>query len=271
MTGEEMRRLMWGRASISSPVKITKKKLKDPYNLHQESDFTNAMDMLQFANDPATGVGGIPLTTAPKTATAEKSPPAPDPLRELIILSDRQPSVHDPQFFAGLQQLANKAFALVEQTLKTQPIKISALANGTVPTATTVAMTTTTTTSITSTLSTAVTPTLAAVGTPVLIPIDPAAAIPLAPSLTNLFQDPKEIVDPKKLDAFLKMLAEVETEESDGGGPILGKLSLARRTRTALSKAPIRKEIVGEAGEDPFITSVWQHQIPETPAEPVSN
>lgn len=78
-----MRRLMWGRASISSPVKITKKKLKDPYNLNvnADSDFTNAMDMLTFGADAD--------ASSKTTAVKEKLPPAPDPFRELIIMSDK--------------------------------------------------------------------------------------------------------------------------------------------------------------------------------------
>ncbi|EDW30608.1 GL26755 [Drosophila persimilis] len=71
----------------------------------------------------------------------------------------------------------------------------------------------------------------------------PAVTIPLPmTTLGNLFQDPKDVVDPKKLEEFMAMLAEVETEESDSGGPILGKLSLAKRTHNALSKADIRRE-----------------------------
>ncbi|XP_064555396.1 uncharacterized protein iav [Drosophila montana] len=253
MTGEEMRRLMWGRASISSPVKVTKQKLKDPYNLHTESDFTNAMDMLTFASNPAAS-NGVPLrstTTTTSTATVVAAA-MPDPFRELILMSDQRPDTHDPHYFAGLQQLANRAFDLVEQTLKTQPQlakKMSVSAVG-------------------ATISPAPAPApapAAGAGAGSAQPAKaatPALPVPMASNLTNLFQDPKEIVDPKKLEEFMNMLAEVETEESDSGGPILGKLSLAKRTHNALSKADIKRSPNYDA-QQPHMSSVWGQQLPD--------
>ncbi|XP_039497702.1 uncharacterized protein LOC120455505 isoform X1 [Drosophila santomea] len=246
MTGEEMRRLMWGRASISSPVKVTKQKLKDPYNLHTDSDFTNAMDMLTFASNPASS-NGVTLrsVTAPPPA-----PPAPDPFRELIMMSDQRPETHDPHYFAGLQQLANKAFDLVEQTMKTQPQapmvkKVDSLPVASVASASPAAP------AIPSAAGGA-----AASAAPDLM----AMPLPIS-NLSNLFQDPKDIVDPKKLEEFMAMLAEVETEESDSGGPILGKLSLAKRTHNALSKADIRRDQQGfeghSHGQFQPMSSVW--------------
>ncbi|EDV91710.1 uncharacterized protein LOC6566275 [Drosophila grimshawi] len=248
MTGEEMRRLMWGRASISSPVKVAKQKLKDPYNLHTESDFTNAMDMLTFANNPASSNGvplrtttaGTPGGTAVGTGAGVGAATGvtvaaivPDPFRELILMSDQRPETHDPHYFAGLQQLANKAFDLVEQTLKTQPQLTKKL-----PEATPI---------------------------PVAAPKTPAAAAPPSPALpmamTTLFQDPKDVVDPKKLEEFMNMLAEVETEESDSGGPILGKLSLAKRTHNALSKADIKRTNNFDGNQ--VMSSVWGQQLPD--------
>ncbi|XP_030381037.1 uncharacterized protein LOC115628914 [Scaptodrosophila lebanonensis] len=248
MTGEEMRRLMWGRASISSPVKVAKQKLKDPYNVNMESDFTNAMDMLTFANNPASSAG-VPLrTTAP---AVKEMPSAPDPFRDLIMMSDQRPETHDPHYFAGLQQLANKAFDLVEQTMKTQPSlakrgsALGAPSDGPIPK--------------TATAQPTQSGAASAVADPVPVPI------PLTSNLTNLFQDPKDIVDPKKLEEFMKLLAEVETEESDSGGPILGKLSLARRTHNALSKADINRDhnFDGNGQFDKPMSSVWSHHLPE--------
>ncbi|ALC48690.1 iav [Drosophila busckii] len=243
MTGEEMRRLMWGRASISSPVKVTKQKLKDPYNLHTESDFTNAMDMLTFANNPASS-NGVLLRSATASTVTAAAVATPDPFRELILMSDKRPETHDPQYFAGLQQLANKALELVEQTLKAQPQlakkPVAPAAAAAAPVAATTA---------------------AAAAAPVPdTAATPALALPMPGNLSNLFQDPKEIVDPKKLEEFMNMLAEVETEESDSGGPILGKLSLAKRTHNALSKADIQR---AAHGEGKAMCSVWEQQLPQ--------
>lgn len=143
--------------------------------------------------------------------------------------------MHDPHFFLGLQQLANKAFDLVERTLKTQPIVEKPVA--------------------------------------VEVPTEPldASSVPAAAAMggtfSTLFQDPKEIVDPKKLEEFMRMLADVETEESDAGQPILGKISLARRTRSALSKAQIKKGN-GSGSSDKLITSVWEQHLPVDADEP---
>lgn len=233
---------MWGRASISSPVKVTKQKLKDPYNLHTESDFTNAMDMLTFASNPAASNGVTLRTTATPTVVAAA---VPDPFRELILMSDQRPDTHDPHYFAGLQQLANKAFDLVEQTLKTQPQLAKKMPVPEVG-------------------ATAPAAPVAAAGVAAAQPAKPATPalpVPMASNLTNLFQDPKDIVDPKKLEEFMNMLAEVETEESDSGGPILGKLSLAKRTHNALSKADIKRSPNYEGQSN--MSSVWGQQLPD--------
>ncbi|XP_034490882.1 uncharacterized protein LOC117794351 [Drosophila innubila] len=253
MTGEEMRRLMWGRASISSPVKVTKQKLKDPYNLHTESDFTNAMDMLSFANNPAAS-NGVQLRAATTTTTAAAATAvaaaAPDPFRELILMSDQRPDTHDPHYFAGLQQLANKAFDLVEQTLKTQPQLAKKTA---VP-------------AVGAAVAPAQPPAAETQKNPEIA--SPAMVMPMPGNLTNLFQDPKDIVDPKKLEEFMNMLAEVETEESDSGGPILGKLSLAKRTHNALSKADIKRTSNFDGKP---MSSVWGQQLPDLDLEPAFN
>ncbi|XP_073834263.1 transient receptor potential cation channel subfamily V iav [Musca autumnalis] len=245
MTGEEMRRLMWGRASISSPIKVAKKKLKDPYNLNQEatgghSNLTNAMDMLNFANDPASssGVGFRSSTQGVAEKKEVQQIPAPDPLRDLVLLSEEKPEVHDPQFYAALVQLANKAYELVKNTMKAQqPAQLEEAKPP--PEATSLKDVT-----------------LTKQPEPVASEGGILGDMAMGANLTNLFQDPKDIVDPKKLEEFLKMVADVETEESDGGGPILGKLSLARRTRNALFKVPIPKSTLGDSS-DKLINSVW--------------
>ncbi|XP_017477011.1 PREDICTED: uncharacterized protein LOC108367006 [Rhagoletis zephyria] len=273
MTGEQMRRLMWGRASISSPIKITKKKLKDPYNLNPQNDLTSAMDMLNFASDPATS-SGIQLHSS---LSGQNLPPAPDPLRDLIFLADRRPEMHDPQYFVGLQQLANQALELVEQTMGMHPVPtpatntslLSAAAATTadgMQTATTVGATISSATAANATTTTTTSAAAAAVAAPT-----EDLVTPLSANLTTLFQDPKDIVDPQKLQDFLKMLAEIETEESDGGGrPILGKLSLSRRTKSALSKAQIKRESIG-GSPDKLIPSVWSHTLPQPDEEPEFN
>uniref|UniRef100_A0A182Q619 Ion transport domain-containing protein n=1 Tax=Anopheles farauti TaxID=69004 RepID=A0A182Q619_9DIPT len=90
MTGEELRRIMWGRSSITSPAKIAKKKrpgevddlLGDPFAI------TTAIDVMSFTQDivmVSTETAGpvMPLPgTAPKvtpTASAKPIQPVPSP------------------------------------------------------------------------------------------------------------------------------------------------------------------------------------------------
>ncbi|XP_067635994.1 uncharacterized protein iav [Eurosta solidaginis] len=265
MTGEQMRRLMWGRASISSPIKITKKKLKDPYNLNPQNDLTSAMDMLAFANDPSSSAG-IQLCTTTSTANGL---PTPDPLRDLIFLADHRPDVHDSQYFIGLQQLANQALDLVEQTMGMDPISTPATNNLLLSKTSVATSSILQAPSMTSSIAVTTTTTSTAAADVAGPTVD--LVTPLGANFTSLFQEPKDVVDPQKLQDFLNMLAEIETEESDDGArPILGKLSLSRRTKSALSKAQIKKETIGGSPQK-LIPSVWSHPLPQADDEPVFN
>lgn len=58
-------------------------------------------------------------------------------------------------------------------------------------------------------------------------------------SLSVMFQDPKDIVDPVKEQEFLRKLQELEESDSEGIGcekPVLGKISLIRRAKSAVSR-----------------------------------
>ncbi|XP_017492879.1 PREDICTED: transient receptor potential cation channel subfamily V member 5, partial [Rhagoletis zephyria] len=66
--------------------------------------------------------GADGILTQKQRQQQQNLPPAPDPLRDLIFLADRRPEMHDPQYFVGLQQLANQALELVEQTMGMHPV-----------------------------------------------------------------------------------------------------------------------------------------------------
>lgn len=59
-------------------------------------------------------------------------------------------------------------------------------------------------------------------------------------NLTTVFQDTKDIVDPQKEKEFLEKLRILEESDSDAmqidGGPVLGKVSLIRRAKSAVSR-----------------------------------
>lgn len=58
-------------------------------------------------------------------------------------------------------------------------------------------------------------------------------------SLTTAFKDPKDIIDPVKEREFLQMLRAIEESDSEGlngDRPVLGKVSLIRRAKSAVSR-----------------------------------
>lgn len=194
MTGEEMRRLMWGRASISSPEKILKKKNMDPYNLEQtDNPLGNALDMLNFGQEMSTKI------VTPQSIK--------DPMRELVLAADTK-DITNINYHDTLRTLARSASEFAEKDLPKKDIPI-------IPS----------------------------------LPAMPDTKAPLEgqlPGLKALFQDPKEIVDPKKVEAFYKKLAEIDdTEDSDLSvleKPILGKEAWIQRTRTSFSRIDLLKQ-----------------------------
>ncbi|XP_055912069.1 uncharacterized protein LOC129946068 [Eupeodes corollae] len=229
MTGEQMRRLMWGRASISSPIKITKKKLKDPYNLNPQPGFENALNVINFGQASAT------------TNIMDKSFVS-DPFRDLVLHSELSDGT-DPNYKKCLEKLAIQARTLVEQNLNTdgKPIDTKAVpVHETKP--------------ITQPVGTVAAKTAPAAAVAAALPKQD----PENPEiLHNLFQDPKFAVDPVKLEEFYKMLEEIDTEESDAGcRPILGKLSLVGRTKNALSRPEAVKSMAG-VGFDELARDIW--------------
>lgn len=57
--------------------------------------------------------------------------------------------------------------------------------------------------------------------------------------LSTVFKDPKDIVDPEKEREFLQMLRAIEESDSEGlngDRPVLGKVSLIRRAKSAVSR-----------------------------------
>lgn len=230
MTGEQMRRLMWGRASISSPERVAKKKLQDPYNL-QGYPSTAAVDMLNFTGTDTTM---IPGTTSMLMHSKQYDViHDEDPLRDLMILIETNPTLYqtgqEAHFNVELKRLANRARELVEgHEMRKPPIT----ATKTTSTTSTIHTATTTTTTVTADTTTST----------------PAAGL-LPTNLTNIFQDQKDYVDPEKLKQFLKLLSQIESDENENDDTILGKLSLARRTKSALFRSQ-RKDSINEIRTD---------------------
>lgn len=227
MTGEELRRIMWGRASISSPTKISKKK-RDP---NDPFAIASALDGMSFAQDivmlddeaahvSATGMGkGKGKSSVHPAAVNYK-----DPLRELVLISEKPPQPGDPNYHSNVKILAKEATTLdhVQEVKRDLPTN-----NATVP------------------------PTANTTTTPAPAPAKHATA-------KQLFLDPKETVNVEKEREFLKQLEALEESECEGftERPVLGKISLIRRAKSAVNRSSVLAE-QNEQDEHPLFKLAW--------------
>lgn len=79
-------------------------------------------------------------------------------------------------------------------------------------------------------------------------------------TLTTMFQDPKEIVDPAKEREFLKKLQELDESDSEGIGsekPVLGKISLIRRAKSAVSRTTCEQKA---NDKHPLFHVAWEQE-----------
>uniref|UniRef100_A0A182W5T4 Ion transport domain-containing protein n=1 Tax=Anopheles minimus TaxID=112268 RepID=A0A182W5T4_9DIPT len=287
MTGEELRRIMWGRSSITSPAKIAKKKrpgevddlLGDPFAI------TAAIDVMSFTQDivmvstetvcpimpPTTATTRKPSVTAVPGATvpaakppvpgAVMPPPPPaqrqqparrhstasapatinlgteakldykDPLRELVIISESA-SV-DENYAQNVKTLAIDASTLDH----VHEIDISAMPPPGPP------------------YRRDPTPQQQQQHSAQQQPPGAGAQQQNLGQLT-LFQNPKDVVDPVREREFLKTLEALEDTDSEAGEkPVLGKISLIRRAKSAVSRSTSRKR---KTDQHPLFMIAWE-------------
>lgn len=77
-------------------------------------------------------------------------------------------------------------------------------------------------------------------------------------SLTTAFKDPKDIIDPVKEREFLQMLRAIEETDSEGFNgdrPVLGKVSLIRRAKSAVSRTTADQPPLNE--KHPLFHMAW--------------
>ncbi|XP_059616781.1 uncharacterized protein LOC132261808 [Phlebotomus argentipes] len=241
LTGEELRRIMWGRASISSPTKVTKKK-RDP---NDPFAISAAIDVMAFTHDIVLCGDGMEPdgTMMPQPGTQGKmsvkgslhpsqlmhtSVDYKDPLRELVLISEAI-CVNDKNYMANIQTLAKEATVLeniLEVPLKSKepkpvPVKAAPL---------------------------------------------PPVAVGLQSAANTLFQNPNDVIDPEKEKAFLKQLEALEDTDSEAFGdrPVLGKISLIRRAKSAVSRSASAKR---RNDEHPLFHIAWD----DSPAIPIES
>ncbi|XP_055524196.1 uncharacterized protein LOC129717931 [Wyeomyia smithii] len=251
MTGEELRRIMWGRSSITSPAKVSKKKKgyeEDPFAI------TAAIDVMSFTQDivmvgtdptapvmidptkPATVKPGTippaqPIPEIPpqpalvKRQSVVSAPPAyddyppmkdyKDPLRELVIISETAPA--DDQYAQNIKMLAFDASTLdhiheIDLTRQSQ-IRLEEQKQ------------------------------------------QQQQQQPQTLGQLNPFLDAKDVVDPVKEREFLKTLEALEDTDSEAAEkPVLGKISLIRRAKSAVSRTTSRKK---KTDQHPLFMIAW--------------
>lgn len=86
--------------------------------------------------------------------------------------------------------------------------------------------------------------------------------VTLVPSeVKNLFQDKSDLIDPVKEKEFLMKISAVEESDTEGfmnvERPILGKVSLMRRAKSAVSRSIIERRI---NDKHPLFSVAWEHQ-----------
>uniref|UniRef100_A0A182YCS3 Ion transport domain-containing protein n=1 Tax=Anopheles stephensi TaxID=30069 RepID=A0A182YCS3_ANOST len=303
MTGEELRRIMWGRSSITSPAKIAKKKrpgevddlLGDPFAI------TAAIDVMSFTQDivmvstdtvcpimpPGTMTATKPsVTTVPPGATvtpsnvrplvpgAVQQPPPPppsatqrqqparrhstasapatislgaeakldykDPLRELVIISESA-SV-DENYAQNVKTLAIDASTLDhvhEIDISAMPPPGQSYRRDPGPQQQQQQQ----------------------LSSQQQSGVEAHQQQQQPPQQQNLgqltlFQNPKDVVDPVREREFLKTLEALEDTDSEAGEkPVLGKISLIRRAKSAVSRSTSRKR---KTDQHPLFMIAWE-------------
>lgn len=90
-----------------------------------------------------------------------------------------------------------------------------------------------------------------------VVSVVPPADVGLS-SLSTVFKDPKDIVDPEKEREFLQMLRAIEESDSEGlngDHPVLGKVSLIRRAKSAVSRTSADQTQIND--KHPLFHMAW--------------
>ncbi|CRK89237.1 CLUMA_CG002996, isoform A [Clunio marinus] len=287
MTGEEMRRLMWGRASITSPKKVSKKKKhieeEDPFGLTAALDqMSFAQDIVMIESDPTRNTTVVQMTststTTPITVEPQQTPP-PDYSTVTDIVTSEPSSVTQPPTSDKVQ---------IKTTGKATP---SSTTQSKAPTATTTPAKGIPEKTFNDPLrdlillseviliddeveflrnvkslaedSSCLDYVLEVKSTDLYNQLQQQRKQDLMKSNTleqgiSLFQNPKEIVDPVKEAEFLKTLEALDdTDDSDAvEKPVLGKISLVRRAKSAATRTSATDK--RKSDEHPLCNLAWE-------------
>lgn len=86
----------------------------------------------------------------------------------------------------------------------------------------------------------------------------PIAAAPQdVKNLSTMFQDKTDLIDPVKEQEFLMKINAIDESDTDGVGNVLGKVSLLRRAKSAVSRSIIERKI---NDKHPLFSVAWDSQ-----------
>ncbi|KAL7022581.1 hypothetical protein ACKWTF_012298 [Chironomus riparius] len=293
MTGEEMRRLMWGRTSITSPKKVLTKKKRGAIDEEDPFGLTAALDQMAFAQDivmidtdVAKGTTSVKMTSATIGASETQQ------FEEICTLPDYDSVVSSTTIQTGTTaQIAPSETSVTQPvpSASTQPTPTSTCKSSRAPTATTTPAKGIPEKTFTDPLRD-----LILLSEAILIDdeeeflrnvkslaeesscLDYVLEVKSTDSYNQLqqrkqdlmksvtleqgivlFQNPKEMVDPIKEAEFLKTLEALEdTDDSDAvEKPVLGKISLVRRAKSAATRTSSDKR---KSDENPLFHVAWE-------------
>ncbi|KFB42555.1 AGAP000413-PA-like protein [Anopheles sinensis] len=245
MTGEELRRIMWGRSSITSPAKIAKKKRPGEDDLSDPFAITAAIDVMSFTQDI--------VMVSTETVVVPMAPVAPP-----TTGSRPAPSVPPTATSTSATMFAPHAGGA--SAPRSAPIAPTATGTGGAPPRR---------------HSTASAPAAMGLGAEAkadyrdplreLVMISESTSVDenyaqnvktLAIDASTLDHNPKDIVDPVREREFLKTLEALEDTDSEAGEkPVLGKISLIRRAKSAVSRSTSRKR---KTDQHPLFMIAWE-------------
>lgn len=224
-----------------------KRGIDDPYNVNM-SALGTAVDVMSFAQDivvdTKTNLPCNPQTKKENQMSItynanETSKIFKDPLRELVLISEAI-AIPDANYISNAKTLANAASVL--DNVKEIHVGLGISAKHPIPSA----------------KSSSKPPSAASITQA----SSTTAKTTIVPNLTasNIFQNPNEIIDPEKEKDFLLKLEQLEDTDDDlmGEKPVLGKISLMRRAKSAVSRTSSGKK---KTDEHPLFKIAWDEDF----------
>lgn len=273
MSGEELRRIMWGRASITSPTKISKKKQRemqmaneDPFGLTAALDvmsFTHDIVMLEQEEEIMINPQNKKPVEVQKGVDAAPSGAITDLMGQIQdstvgVQSGPSTTAHTPK--SGVSYSYSGGLELRKSGYR-DPLKdlILLTENETADPNDEQLWAELTKLAEEATLLDHIEECYEAIP---LSAVQIAEKMAVEAQAACLFVNPKDVVDPVKEAEFLKTLEALVESDSDPEKPVLGKGSLVRRAKSAVSRRSSSKQ--RRTDEHPLFMIAWDENPLQT-------